>query len=621
MLWVRMQAAEDGSLAFLVSRVRTQPQVYTAYAGSAPIRSKELTAEFQAAVLPLKVTQHIWQSPSTFSVWPLPTAVQHAFKTAIHKHFAFLQGTVRFSTLEAAKKGAKALAIHAAAGDTPGKVIEARDAAPATRDAAEPGSAPGKEAAEGMARRLQQSATDLAHAWEARRGSQRAAASSAPAQDQGRPPGHAADQKHVPASETSSGPGPGHDMGHLSAGDMPPIPEEADTGRTPHVWVQLSVEESSLEGLAMFTSVRVRLLVAEAGSGAAHGHARARDGRQAAGAVAGSRLGLQLPNIGGLLRPPAWVGARSSAASQALEAESQSAHSKKDAERASGVSPAADAASLAEAEASQLVSAPPAEKAAAQGSVNVCIVVKEGHAAAKEGQAVADDSSADGQQPCSVVLHVREEAAAAGPSGIGRFAGLFRSSRNVAAPSQRPKDAAAPTETDMQPGTAPPLAADMSEQSPAKAGAAATAPADMPTPPPTAQQQQGWGLGGAMGSLYGIVSHAAEATLRSAQQHAAGSSEPSTPVSGGDHFSSMRAAVAGSSGVMPTQAAVAPPDEDAEAAAAAAELVLRLKMCASALLQVQNSPFWISVKAILYFYKVTSVTGCLCSVASTASVW
>ena len=51
-----MQAAEDGSLAFLVSRVRTQPQVYTAYVSSAPIRSKELTAEFQAAVLPLKVS-------------------------------------------------------------------------------------------------------------------------------------------------------------------------------------------------------------------------------------------------------------------------------------------------------------------------------------------------------------------------------------------------------------------------------------------------------------------------------------------------------------------------------------------------------------------------------------
>jgi hypothetical protein len=51
-----MQAAEDGSLAFLVSRVRTQPQVYTAYASSAPMRSKELTAEFQATVLPLKVS-------------------------------------------------------------------------------------------------------------------------------------------------------------------------------------------------------------------------------------------------------------------------------------------------------------------------------------------------------------------------------------------------------------------------------------------------------------------------------------------------------------------------------------------------------------------------------------
>ncbi|KAK9917040.1 hypothetical protein WJX75_000268 [Coccomyxa subellipsoidea] len=52
-LWIQ-QAAQDGSLAFLVSKVRSQPQVYTAYLSSAPMRSKEATAEFEAAVLPLK---------------------------------------------------------------------------------------------------------------------------------------------------------------------------------------------------------------------------------------------------------------------------------------------------------------------------------------------------------------------------------------------------------------------------------------------------------------------------------------------------------------------------------------------------------------------------------------
>ena len=91
-----------------------------------------------------------------------------------------------------------------------------------------------------------------------------------------------------------------------------------------------------------------------------------------------------------------------------------------------------------------------------------------------------------------------------------------------------------------------------------------------------------------MGSLYGYVSHAAEATLRSAQQ-ASGSSEPSTPISGGDHFSSMRAAMAGSSGAAPgldTAAAAPVPPEDAQADAAAAELVLRLKTCAASLLEV-----------------------------------
>ena len=50
-----MQASEDGSLPFLISKVRTQPQVYTAYAKTAAVRDKALSAELEAAVLPLKV--------------------------------------------------------------------------------------------------------------------------------------------------------------------------------------------------------------------------------------------------------------------------------------------------------------------------------------------------------------------------------------------------------------------------------------------------------------------------------------------------------------------------------------------------------------------------------------
>lgn len=52
---MQLQASEDGSLPFLMSKVRTQPQVYTAYLKTAPLRNKSLSAEMEAAVLPLKV--------------------------------------------------------------------------------------------------------------------------------------------------------------------------------------------------------------------------------------------------------------------------------------------------------------------------------------------------------------------------------------------------------------------------------------------------------------------------------------------------------------------------------------------------------------------------------------
>lgn len=54
-LSAKVQASEDGSLPFLISRVRTQPQVYTAYCKTAPLRDKALSAELEAAVSSLKV--------------------------------------------------------------------------------------------------------------------------------------------------------------------------------------------------------------------------------------------------------------------------------------------------------------------------------------------------------------------------------------------------------------------------------------------------------------------------------------------------------------------------------------------------------------------------------------
>ena len=51
----KVQASEDGSLPFLISKVQTQPQVYTAYLKTAPLRDRALSAELEATVMPLKV--------------------------------------------------------------------------------------------------------------------------------------------------------------------------------------------------------------------------------------------------------------------------------------------------------------------------------------------------------------------------------------------------------------------------------------------------------------------------------------------------------------------------------------------------------------------------------------
>ena len=53
MLWP--QAAADGSLGVLINKVRSQPQVFTAYSKVAAIRDRACAAEFSAIVTPLKV--------------------------------------------------------------------------------------------------------------------------------------------------------------------------------------------------------------------------------------------------------------------------------------------------------------------------------------------------------------------------------------------------------------------------------------------------------------------------------------------------------------------------------------------------------------------------------------
>ena len=50
-----VQAVADGSLLVLVDKVRSQPQVYTAYRPSAALRCREMVMELLAALRPLQV--------------------------------------------------------------------------------------------------------------------------------------------------------------------------------------------------------------------------------------------------------------------------------------------------------------------------------------------------------------------------------------------------------------------------------------------------------------------------------------------------------------------------------------------------------------------------------------
>ena len=229
----------------------------------------------------------------------------YLLQTYLKVVFACLQGMVRFSALEAAKKGAKAVAIHAAASARQqGHRGQGRraDAPEAAQQAARQLRRPRK----GMARRLQQSATELAHAWEQRRASPTWQPHSF------RPDGGAQVPEQIgPSAGGASGSTtvPGR-RGMHGPPQLQPIAEEAAAAtQEPHVWVQLAVKESNLEGLAMFTSVRVQLHVAEAGSRGRHAAARAA-GKAACCSGGRQQTGLHLPNLGGLLRPPAWVSAR-----------------------------------------------------------------------------------------------------------------------------------------------------------------------------------------------------------------------------------------------------------------------------------------------------------------------
>ena len=534
------------------------------------------------------------------------------------------QGVARFSELHAARAASMpVLAVHAAAGGpATSAAIEARDAAPQGHKAAhgapegDGGAESTKEPAGGAAQGLlQQGAAGLARAWEARprlasSHAAVAAAASPGAADGKLPPAQQPVQRAAEASAASQGgaqadeapkqaPPRAGDGGHLCVSPLQPVAEEEEGGarvRCPQVAVRLAVEESNLAGLSMFSRVGVHLDVlggdvAGSGRGAGSTPPKAILPEQATASASRGASGFQLPSLGGLLRAPVWVaqgmahGGAAVSAAGGLPSDQPAVQTPAAAQPAEQSSAGQASAPVVPAEAVAQPAAQPvhAEPARAAGPVSLQLLVLGPCDGPGGGQGVG---------PCRVALQVSEAAAGGGAgTGAGRLggiSGLFRSSRGAPAKQEQSQDQDTAAKPVGEEHTASPGAAETStnaESEDSQAAGSAGAPAK---PQQQQQHQAGWGLAGAVGSLYGYVSHAAEATLRSAQggnahqQQAPALDPPGTPVSGGDHFGGMRAALAGAGGA-PDQAEPAPSEADA---AAGAELVHRLRTAAAAVLQV-----------------------------------
>ncbi|BDA48701.1 probable differentially expressed in FDCP 8 homolog at C-terminar half [Coccomyxa sp. Obi] len=533
------EAAQDGSLAFLVSKVRTQPQVYSAYLSSAPMRSKHASAEFEAAIAPLK-------------------------------------GAVTFAELLAATADRKASAASSSSNAM--VTIEARDAAPHTANHQQHSSAEETRNESKVGPEEEQPPSpELSGMWEAQW-------SHSPLKAAGSAASHGASvstagMRAAGQHQASTGSNSGSDAGHISIGSTAPQSTSSahqQDSKQDLVSVRWEVDEASSEG-GPLVRIYVTAQGQQPGSSMRHSVqarlAQQLDNVMQSQASAAAMSGIQ--SLAGLLKPPHWArqgpipapvsgGGGSTAAP--LPAQNRRATDELTGPACAGsnAGPRADA-SL------QLVAV---------------------HISVSEAEGEPDMTD----QPCRVTLRTTEDASIAAaepqPSGSGgrltALSGLFRSSRATSHPSQHNVGTKQSLQDAQHRSEAMPAEEFVSSS---QAVSAAPLPLD-PIEAPSAGQPRhnpAWAVAGAIGSLYGFVSHAADSAVRPVQQ--VSTKEATAPLSN-------RGSVASTSAGDPAhlhsaRSPKAPPtpskQEEAEAAAAE-ELVLRLKTAASAVLQAGVGP-------------------------------
>jgi hypothetical protein len=420
-----------------------------------------------------------------------------------------MQGSVTFEELHAATTDRKASAASASPG-TATASIEARDAAPHSAHPEQPSPArqeqenrPGSGSEAAQPRRLGQ-------IWEAKW-------SRLPIGHVGSSASHGGGASTSETRGTRPAVPPDRadhvaDAGHISIGMSDPGSASAD-GEPEPVAVRLEVEEASGAGDAHVTIYLDVRQGGPAGRGMQHRQqsrlARQFDQVMQSQASAAALSGMQ--SLAGLLKAPHWARQAPPAHAAAPSDQGESAAEvppAQDRKGADGVT-ASPLASVAGSDAAVQVDAP-------TKLVAVQIYVSENGAKLE----------ANGK-PCSVTMQISGDQTPAAPDAVasaqestakgrlGAFSGLFRSSRGVIPPQAN------------DPGSTPPLMeatgeaesnAVKSQPLQATAGVTAQATGAAVDRITGERQNPAWAVAGAIGSLYGFVSHAAESAVRPGQQ-------------------------------------------------------------------------------------------------------
>ncbi len=416
-----------------------------------------------------------------------------------------MQGAVTFAELLAATADRKA----SAAGNTSNAMamIEARDAAPDTAHPQQQSSAEDtRHDLRDTPEEEQPPSPGLSQMWEAQW-------SRSPLKTAGSTASHGTSSSRAGMGsaghiQASTGSAPGSDAGHLSIGSAAPQPTSSvhqHGSQQDVVFVRWEINEASSQGRPL-----VRLYVTAQGQqlGTSMRHsmqarlAQQFDNVMQSQASAAAMSGIQ--SLAGLLKPPHWARQGSHASTTApvsstggSTAAPLSAQGRRATDEVTGPASAGSNAGPQADASPQLVA--------------VHIFVSEA-----EGQLDATD------QPCRVTLRTSKDASIAGaepqPSGpSGRattaLSGLFRSSRATSHPSQDDvgtkqtlQDADSRNEVKPAEELASSSQAVISTPLPSN-------PIEAPSAGPS-RHNPAWAVAGAIGSLYGFVSHAADSAVQ-----------------------------------------------------------------------------------------------------------